>query len=425
MKTGDLIEVKTKNECYMGVLMPSLTGAVVVKLDSGYNIGIDKKSIISSKVLKPGKKSAGKGATKKYAHNKALKSVMILHTGGTVASKVSYETGGVISKFSPEELLDMFPELKDIVNINTRLVRNMFSEDMNFNHYNLLAKEVEKEVKKGIDGVIITHGTDTMHYTSCALSFALEDINIPVLLVGAQRSSDRGSSDAGFNLIKACEFISKTDFKGVGTCMHSSSGDDSCDIILGVNARKMHSSRRDAFKSVNKHPIANVNKEIVYYGDYNKEGGKLKLRLFNPKLKVGLVKAYPGMRADILKGFEKYDGLVIEGFGIAGNFPINDIDEYTKENKKIHNALKNLAKKIPVAATSQTIFGRVNMNVYSTGRLMKEMGILGDYLDMTTECSLVKLSWLLSNYPKRVSELISKNIRGEISSRSEFEEEFI
>ena len=132
--------------------------------------------------------------------NKKLPKISILHTGGTIASKVSYKTGGVTVKFKPEEIMEMFPKIKKIANIDSRLIGNMFSEDMNFSHYNLIAKEIKKEVKKGSKGIIITHGTDTMHYTSTALSFILEDLNIPVLLTGAQRSSDRPSSDAELNL---------------------------------------------------------------------------------------------------------------------------------------------------------------------------------------------------------------------------------
>ena len=195
MEVGDRILVETKDKKIEGVLMPSVKeGSLVLKMDSGYNLGISKKKIVNSKVLK--KYVAKKVKKKVHKHSKNKKTVAILHTGGTIASKVDYETGGVVAQFSPEELIAMFPELEKKVNLNSRLMSNMFSEDLRFDHYNLMAKEIQKEIKKGVDGIVITHGTDTIHYTAAALSFILDGLSVPVMIVGAQRSSDRGSSDA-------------------------------------------------------------------------------------------------------------------------------------------------------------------------------------------------------------------------------------
>ena len=219
---GDTIKVITKNDSYEGVLMPSLEltgqGMLVLKLKNGYNIGIDKKKIKKIDLIKKYKKTNRK--EKKLSVKKNLPTLSILHTGGTIASKIDYVTGGVGSNFTPEEILSMFPELRKIVNIRSRLVKNMWSQDMRFSHYNLLAKEIEKEIKAGSEGIIITHGTDTLHYTASALSFILEDLPKPVLIVGAQRSSDRGSSDAYLNLLNAVYFIVNNNFAEVGICMH-------------------------------------------------------------------------------------------------------------------------------------------------------------------------------------------------------------
>ena len=255
-KNGDLVSIETKlGEKFQGIVMPSIDKDVfVLKLKSGYNIGIEISKIESMELLSSKKND---GVVSKIAQNTKLKKILILHTGGTLASKVSYSSGGVVSRFSPEEILNMVPELANIANIETRLVRNMFSEDMNFNHYNLIAKEVEIEIaKQNVSGIIITHGTDTLHYTSAALSFMLQGLSIPVILVGAQRSSDRGSSDAFLNLICAAQFIVNSSFTGIGICMHKSSSDEACVILPGLNARKMHTSRRDAFKNVNTGVIA-------------------------------------------------------------------------------------------------------------------------------------------------------------------------
>jgi len=272
-----------------------------------------------------------------------MRNVTILHTGGTIAFKVDYKTGGVVAKYSEKDILEMFPELKNIVKVKSKLIKNMSSEDMNFKHFNLIAKEVFRELKNS-DGIIITHGTDTMHYSAAALSFILEGLDKPVIFVGAQRSSDRGSSDAGLNLICAAQFIDKSDFSGVGICMHESMSDENCLILPGVKTRKLHSSRRDAFKVVNDSAIARVNRSgKVEFLNYNKkEKGKLELRLINEKLKIGLFKSRPNMFANELKIYEKYDGLILEGTGMAGNPPINEIDEFTKEHTKISKSIKKL-----------------------------------------------------------------------------------
>jgi len=346
-----------------------------------------------------------------------MKKVVILHTGGTIASKVDYKTGGVVAKYSEKDMIEMFPELKNIVEVKSKLIKNMSSEDMNFKHFNLIAKEAAKELKNS-DGVIITHGTDTLHYSAAALSFILEGLDKPVIFVGAQRSSDRGSSDAEMNLICAAQFIEKSDFFGVGICMHEGMSDDNCLILPGVKTRKLHTSRRDAFKAVNDEAIARVDKKgkIEFLKEINKEKGKLQLKLINEKIKVGLIKSRPGMLASELKIYEKYDGLVLEGTGL-GHFPITKMDKLTEENGKIFNQIKKLAGKIPLVMTSQCIFGRINMNVYSPGRELIKIGVLGNQNDMLPEVAYVKLFWLLSNHKKDVRKMIGENLRGEINNR--------
>ncbi|MEK6947995.1 MAG: Glu-tRNA(Gln) amidotransferase subunit GatD [Nanoarchaeota archaeon] len=439
MKEGERTEIKTKDGNKTGIILPSTEkDTIILKLDSGYNIGIDKKNIISSKTIDKESKTSKKwekmlDEEKKTAHkeenNKNLKTILILHTGGTIASRVSYKTGAVAPNFSPEELLQIFPELKNLVNIKSKLAGIMFSEDMRFAHYNRLAKEIEKEINN-VDGIIITHGTDTLAITSAALAFALENLNKPVILVGAQRSSDRPSSDAALNLICAAQFIAKTEYNEVAICMHGKSSDENCYILPATKTRKMHSSRRDAFKAINSKPIAEVTKtgNVKFLEHYNKKehSEKLKLKLYNEKLKIGILRAHPNMFADEIKNYSKFDGLIIEGYGIAGNFPINVVDKETKEHDIILKELTKLSKKIPVVATTQCIFGNVNMNVYDTGRKQQEAGILGNLLDMTTETAFIKLAWLLSNYKdKETRELISKNLHGEINHRIEYQEEFI
>lgn len=421
MKEWDTVRVVTKDRVFEGRLMPSAhKDSVVVKLGSGYNVGVLKKSVKKMELLE--KRLSSPVERKKYAPVHGKKTISILHTGGTIASKVDYETGAVGAHFNPEDLIEMFPELENAVNINSRFLSNMWSEDMRFMHYNVMAKEIQKEIEKGVDGVIVTHGTDTMHFTAAALSFILEGLSVPVILVGAQRSSDRGSSDAAMNLLCSVEFITQTDFAEVAVCMHKNASDDVCWILPGLKCRKLHSSKRNAFQPVNALPYAEVEyatrKVHILNPHFRKKDvqKKVTLKLFKD-VKVGIVKTYPHMYADVFKAYAKYDGLVLEGSGL-GHAPVNKIDSFTSEHKKILEQVEKLAKKMPVVMASQTIFGRINMNVYSTGRVLQDIGVLGNYSDMTPETTFIKLAWLLSNYPKQVREMIGQNIRGELSERS-------
>ncbi len=431
MKTGEYAEVVTKNGGnYRGIIIDSPDKNITtIKLDSGYNINIEKNKITKISRLK--KKAAEKVSKKveKTEFDANLKTIVILHTGGTIASKVSYETGAVYPSFNPEEILGMFPELKGIANIKSRLIDNIFSEDMRFSHYNRIAKEIGKEIKNKADGIIITHGTDTLCYTSAALTFMLEGLSTPVILVGSQRSSDRPSSDAAINLLCAVNFIAKTNFSRVAICMHSETDDEFCEILPSCKTKKLHSSRRDAFKVVNGNPIAKIRKDgnVELLRTFVKtDERELKLKLFMENVKVGVLKAHPNLAAEEVRMFSKFDGLVIEGTGL-GHLSINETDRITKENGRILEELKKLAKKIPVAMTTQCVFGRVNLNVYDTGRKLQNIRVLGNNSDMTFETAFIKLAWLLSNYKKRsdVENLFEKDIHGEISRRVLFERKFI
>jgi len=397
-KRGDEIEILTNDDeaikgLYINEEKKDGNDFVIVKIKSGYNIGINKKRIKDVKVTAKEQGSEKKETAIKQ--NKNLPKITILHTGGTIASKVDYKTGGVSSKFTPEELLRMFPEIKEIAAIKSKMISNIFSEDMRFEDYNKIAKEIEKEANE-CDGIIVTHGTDTMHYTSAALSFMLQNLNIPVILVGAQRSSDRGSTDAAINLISAILFEANTDFADVAICMHETIDDENCVILPAQKSRKMHSSRRDAFKAINAEPIARVNyktRRIDLLKKFKKKSdSKIRVIQFNPKLKIGIVKAHPNIFAEEILFYKDFDGLIIEGTGL-GHISINE----EKEGKRIFEAIKTVAKKIPVVMSTQTIYGNVNMNVYSTGRKLIEAGVLGNMNDLTPESTFIKLAWVLSN----------------------------
>ena len=424
-KQGEQLEISTSTQVFKGVFIKDEKDFVVLKLSNGYNIGIAHRNIKEQKSLGHAK-AAEEKKERKEVSNAKLPNISILHTGGTIASKVDYSTGAVIAQFTESEILGLFPELKSMANIHSRLIRNMQSEMIRFAHYNLLAKAIEEEAKKGVDGIILTHGTDTLHYTSAALAFALEGIGIPVILVGSQRSSDRGSSDSALNLLAATHFITHSEFSGVAICMHENNDDDACLILPPCKTRKMHSSRRDAFRPINANPIARVSvekKKIDFITDYEKKDKKKKitLKLFNEKLKIGLVKPHVQMFASEIHAYKDFDGVVIELLGI-GHLPSMKVDEFTEENEHIIKAVAELAKKMPVVVAPQTIYGRINMNVYTPGRQLLDAGVIGNYTDMTPETAFIKLAWLLSHHKKKeIKELFEKNLRGEISERSEKE----
>ena len=420
-KPGDRIRLITTSEAIEGILMPTESKeSAFIKLDNGYNIGIDNKKIKKIELIE--KISEEKKKKAKIIVNKNLPTISILHTGGTIASKVDYRTGGVVARFDPEELLEMFPELREIANIRSKLISNMFSEDIRFAHYRLMAKAIKEEIDGSCDGIILTHGTDTMTYTAAALAFMLENLPIPVILVGSQRSSDRGSSDASVNLICAAEFITKTDFSGVAICMHATMDDDKCAILPATKTRKMHTSRRDAFKAINDSPIAVVDYKTrgveIVKKVYNKKDKNRRLALKDKiEDKVGILKAHPNMVPEQFEFYKGYKGLVIEALAL-GQLPINAPNDESKPNLKNKKALKELIDSgCLVVITSQCIFGRVHPHVYSTAIDIEQMGAI--YLeDMLTETAFIKLAWLLGNYSKEdAKDLMRENIKGEINER--------
>ncbi|MFH1285199.1 MAG: Glu-tRNA(Gln) amidotransferase subunit GatD [Candidatus Micrarchaeota archaeon] len=430
IKVGDSIKVARGSTVYEGLLMPRIeagdVNCLVVKLDSGYNVGIEFSRETKVEKQKGKKVEEEKFAVKKLEIDPKKPTIAVLATGGTIVSRVDYKTGGAFPAFSADDLASAIPELAGIANLRGKLIRNMLSEDMVFEHYSLIAREIEKEIKKGADGIIVLHGTDTMHFTSAALSFMLRELPVPVILVGAQRSSDRGSSDAAMNLICATHFIANSDFAEVAVCMHGSESDDYCVVLPGTKVRKMHTSRRDAFRAINTLPWARIDyasRKIEFLrSSYAKKDKKKKLKVLDKtEKKVGLLKTYPGIDSAMFEFFlkENYKGLVIEGTGL-GHAPVTELDEFTKENARNLAILRKLVEKgCVVVMTSQCVYGRVNMNVYANGREILRAGVISGE-DMLPEVAYLKLKWLLGNYAgEKAKEMVSQNIAGEISEKRE------
>jgi len=413
---GDIIRVTSKGKTYEGILIPrSELGegtVVIVKMKSGYNIGIRITPDVKIEKI-------GKGTKPAFAspplpkQNPALPHVVIMSTGGTIASRVDYRTGAVRSALSASDLYGVVPELSDVAQVDTEIVFSLYSENITQKHWKELAETVAKRIQEGVDGVVIAHGTDTMAYTSAALSFALQNLPVPVVVVGAQRSSDRPSSDAATNLIGAVKAAGEAPFAEVALAMHENVSDTTIALHRGTKVRKCHTSRRDTFKSINGFPIAKVKDQQVTMltNQYQHRDASKKLILKpNFSEKAALIKFYPGLDPAIIDWYvdSGIRGILLEGSGLG------------HVSKYCFDSIKNaVAKGVVVALASQCIWGRVNMNVYDTGRDLLSFGVI-PLDDMFPETALVKLMWVLgqTDNTQEVVKLLKTNIAGEFSPRT-------
>ena len=420
MKAGDVIKVKTKDNEYQGILMPSadMTGkdTIILKLKNGYNIGIDKQNIKDMKIVS--KYKPVKHKETKIVHNKKLPTVSVLSTGGTISSKVDYRTGGVYADYTAKDFVEMIPELKNIANINAKKVLSLMSEDMLPKDWIDIAKVVEKEIKKGVDGIVITHGTDTLHFTAAALSFMI-DTNIPIVITGSQRSIDRGSSDAFMNLLCSVKAATESDIAEVMTCLHGTSNDDYCLLIRGTKVRKMHTSRRDAFRPINDKALAKVypDKIEITNKTYKKADRKnrKKVSIYTKfEENIALFYVYPGLDPNIIDFYikKKVKGIVI------GATALGHVNTWTKKSL-IPGIKKCYKNNIPVFITTQTLYGTVNPYVYTNLRKVS-LESHGIYLkDILPETAYIKLGWALGQEKniEKVKEIMLTNQRNEFNDR--------
>jgi len=415
IETGDQVKVNGKE----GKLMPKPdTGdqnIINLKLESGYNIGLEPEKIeLVNKQESPEQKDI------EIEYDEDRPDILVLHTGGTIASRVSYETGGVKASFEQEDMIQMYPQVMDEANVHSEVyVGKIMSEDMEPGHWQGIAEKID-EVKDEYDGIIVGHGTDTLSDTAAALNLMLKGIDTGVMLVGSQRSSDRPSTDARMNLFCATKFLSETDFTGIGVCMHKTSSDDVCSILPGAKSRKMHTAKRSAFKPINAEELATVNYqtgEIVY--DEEEEEAKYEKRM-ELNGNVGYLKTRPGMDIDKLDFLieQDYDGVIIEGTGL-GHMPISAFDEETEHHEEIQEKLEELTEDTVVAMTSNCIHGRVDMDVYDNQVKVKKRGVI-EAEDMHPELAYVKLMWSLGQASdmEDAKKLFRTDINGEISERS-------
>ncbi len=419
---GDLVEIHFMKLIYEGILLKSPEnepGIVLLKLGNGYNVGFNKKDIIEIKVLKKFKEEK---ESFKIKHNPKKPNIAMIITGGTISSRYDSRTGGVCPLDTPESLFRFYPELFERVNVlKVEIPFMKLSENMDFRDWIRITRLTEKLLNdNNIQGVVITHGTDFLHYTSSALSFMLGKLNKPVVLTYSQRSIDRASSDANLNLQCSAEIAGLSDIAEVVLVGHADLNDEYCYAMPGTKVKKLHTSRRDAFKCINISPIAKVYPgKIDILNDFNKRSKNKVKKDIHFEEKVALIKFYPGQNPEILDYYfkEGYKGIVIEMSGLGHVSTENSGKSWLKKLKEV------IEKGMFVFGTSQCINGRVNPYVYSSGREILKAGVI--YLeDILSETAFVKLGWVLGHKEwsiskNKIKEKMLENIAGEFNGRLE------
>lgn len=405
---GDRVRVAGER-MYEGVVMPhtefSGDDILILKLETGYNVGVPVSEISTIEVLERSKAQTSKRALP--PPKAALPMAAVLGTGGTIASYVDYRTGAVHPAVTTEDLVFSVPELLDVCNVRARVLYSVFSENLNARHWQELAVEAAKELNTGAAAVLIPHGTDTLSFTAAALAFMLRNLPGPVILVGSQRSSDRPSSDAAFNLLCAARLAAE-DFGEVVSCLHHETGDNSCAILRGTKIRKMHASRRDAFRAMNEKPLGLVHADgrVTWSAPAGPRKRGTAVAETGMDTEVAYVTFHPGLTA---KRFEAQTddahGIVIAGTGLG-----HVSDELVMPVRRAVHKGK------PVVMTTQCLNGRVGLRVYDKGRDLLAAGVIPGE-DMLPEVALVKLMWVLgrTTEPTEVRELMTTNLAGEIN----------
>ncbi|MFX1241138.1 MAG: Glu-tRNA(Gln) amidotransferase subunit GatD [Promethearchaeota archaeon] len=413
LEIWDIVQIITEKTQYEGIILPRIehsdSNFINIKLENNYNIGVKVSEI--QEIKKIGKREASyKIPEKEFPYKKELPNVKLLGTGGTIASRLDYTTGAVIPSFTPGELYSAVPELAEICNLECEIVFEILSENMKPEYWQKLAEKIKEAANSGIDGVMISHGTDTMSFTSAALSFMLKDLSIPVVIVGSQRSSDRPSSDAALNLMNAA-VVAKSDVAEVVICMLGSASHDYGLIHRGTLVRKMHSSVRNTFRTINSIPLGMVqNRKIkMFTNEYNKKSAIETKTLPKFEEKIALVYSYPGTSSDQINFFidKGYKGIVIAGTGLG--------HVSTALYSSIERAIQ---EGLTVLMTTQTLHGFVGMHVYSTGRELLNLGVIPGK-NLLPEVAYVKLGWVLgqTSNPKEIKTLLLENIAGEFLER--------
>ena len=410
--------VNTTRGTFNGTVLPRSENDddqhIVLKIPTGYNVGIDITTV--KDMVETGYKKANyKIPEKEFPYTPNLPKVKLIGTGGTIASRLDYRTGAVIPAFSPGELYGAVPELADICNLTTEKVFAVFSENMGPEQYKKLAIAIGNEIENGVEGIVIGHGTDTLHYSAAALTFMVQNSPVPIVLVGSQRSSDRPSSDAALNLMHACTAAGHGDIAEVMVCMFGPTSDEYGFLHRGTRVRKMHSSYRSTFRTIGDTPLATVTRKGVtpikpIYNHRRKDKNVTILPYFEEK--VGMIYYYTNMQPDMIDSMvdNGYKGIIIIGTGLG------------HVNKPLYPAIERATKKgVAVYMTVQTLWGYVHMFVYDTGRDLMAKGVIPAE-NMLPEVAYIKLGWALgqTNDLEKVRDIMLTPINDEITSREPY-----
>ncbi|MCD6332963.1 MAG: Glu-tRNA(Gln) amidotransferase subunit GatD [Bacteroidales bacterium] len=411
-------EFETTRGSFKGTVLPRAENDddqhIVVKIDTGYNIGIAVNTITSMQEISYYKANY-KIPGQEFPYTENLPKVKLIGTGGTIASRLDYRTGAVIPAFSPGELYGAVPELADICNLTTEKVFAVFSENMGPEQYIALAKAIKKEIENGVDGIVIGHGTDTLHHTATALSFMVQDSPVPIVLVGSQRSSDRPSSDAALNLMHACYAAGHGDIAEVMVCMFGPTSDEYGFLHRGTRVRKMHSSYRSTFRTIGDTPLGTVKvgevRPIKKEYNHRRKDRRVNIYPFFEE-RVTMIYFYPHMHPDTIDSLVDlgYKGIVIIGTGLG------------HVNKELYPAIRRATEKgVFVFMTVQTLWGYVHMFVYETGRELMAMGVI-PLENMLPEAAFIKLGWVLgqTDDPDEVKKMMLHPVNDEITLREPY-----
>nr|WP_300094617.1 asparaginase [Sedimentibacter sp.] len=310
------------------------------------------------------------------------KNILLIATGGTIASKKTDE--GLAPGITSEELLSYVPEIKEFCNVDTIQLLNIDSTNIQPEYWVLMTESIEKNYDK-YDGFVISHGTDTMSYTSAALSYLIQNSDKPIVVTGSQKPINADITDAKKNLLDSFRFAAEKDVKGVYLVFDGKA-------IIGTRARKVKSKSYSAFESIN-FPVAaiiddtRITRYIRNEHDHENETVKFYKSIYPS---IFLLKLVPGMEPDVLDYIgEKYEGVVIESYGVGG-LPFLDKRNFLEK-------LGGLTEKgkIVVVAT-QVMFEGSDMGVYEVGvRALKQFNVLQAY-DMTIEAAITKLMWIMA-----------------------------